>query len=163
MEAFEKSLRMQEKLGDIRGKAVTLANIGGVHQRQGNWQEALQALEQSLAYHGQVGDTLGMAATLNTLGGVQRRLGDLDGAYRSYARAKNLMQSSGDLLCVTVPAHNMALIHEERGEYREALRILEEVVGIDKRIGHPDLRQDLEAFGRIREKLDRQRDPPPAG
>jgi hypothetical protein len=56
----------------------------------------------------------------------------------------------------------MALIHEERGEYREALGLMEEVISIDKRIGHPDLRHDLETFGRIREKLDRQRDQRPS-
>jgi hypothetical protein len=56
----------------------------------------------------------------------------------------------------------MAVIHEERGEYREALHRIEEVIAIDKRIGHPDLRQDLETFGRIREKLDRQRDEHPS-
>jgi len=101
---------------------------------------------------------MGMATTLNTLGFVQRRFGDLDGAYQRYARARDLMQASGDPLRVTIPVYNMALIHEERGEYREALSRMEEVIAIDKRIGHPDLRQDLETFGRIREKLDRQRD-----
>ena len=101
---------------------------------------------------------MGTATTLNTLGFVQRRLGDLDGAYQRYAKAKGLIEERGDLLRVTIPVHNMALIHEERGEYREALRLMEEVISIDKRIGHPDLRQDLETFGRIREKLDRQRD-----
>jgi hypothetical protein len=55
----------------------------------------------------------------------------------------------------------MALIHEDRGEYRDALRCMEEVIAIDKRIGHPDLRQDLETFGRIRQKLDRDRDHDP--
>jgi hypothetical protein len=68
------------------------------------------------------------------------------------------MLQLGDHLRVTVPIHNMAMIHEERGEYRDALRLMQEVINIDKRIGHPDLKQDLETFGRIREKLDRERD-----
>ncbi len=104
-----------------------------------------------------------MATTLNALGLVQRRLGDLDGAYQRYARAKELMEGSGDPLRATIPTHNMALIHEERGEFREALRLMDEVISIDKRIGHPDLRQDLETFGRIRGKLDRQRNQLPSG
>src|SRR2546425_83396 len=158
MEAFGKGLEIQEKLGDILGKAVTLANIAGIHQRQGSWREARELLEQSLALYEMVGDAMGKAATLNTLGFVQRRLGDLDGAYQRYAGAKDLLQGVGDVLRVTIPIHNMALIHEERGEYREALRLMEEVISIDKRIGHPDLRRDLQTFGRIREKLDRRRD-----
>jgi hypothetical protein len=104
-----------------------------------------------------------MAVTLNSLGLVQRRLGDLEGAYQRYATARGLIEASGDLLRTTIPIHNMALIHEERGAYREALGLMEQVIAIDKRIGHPDLRQDLETFGRIRAKLDRDRDQPPSG
>lgn len=158
LEAFERSLQMQERLGDILGKAATLTNIGSIHQRQGHWHEALQRFQQSLGFYEAAGNTLGMATTLNALGLIQRHVGDLDGAYQSYARAKDLMLILGDDLRVTIPIHNMAMIHEERGEYRDALRLMEEVISIDKRIGHPDLRQDLETFGRIREKLDRQRD-----
>jgi hypothetical protein len=52
----------------------------------------------------------------------------------------------------------MALIHEERNEWRDALRLMEQVISIDKRIGHPDLKQDMEVFRRIRLKLDAERD-----
>ena len=158
MAAFERSLELQERLGDAAGRAVTLANIGGVHQRQGRWDEARKSLENSVELQEAAGGVSALAATLNALGFVLRRLGDADGAYRRYARAKELIEKQGDLLHVTIPAHNMALIHEERGEHREALRLMEEVIAIDKRIGHPDLRGDLETFGRIREKLDRERD-----
>jgi tetratricopeptide (TPR) repeat protein len=156
LEAFEQSLGLQERLGDAAGKAVTLANIGGIHQRQERWAEARAALERSLELQEPAGAAA--AATLNTLGNVLRRLGDAESAYRRYAEAKEIMERQGDLLHLTVPAHNLALIHEERGEYREALRLMEEVIAVDKRIGHPDLRADLETFGRIREKLDRERD-----
>jgi tetratricopeptide (TPR) repeat protein len=158
MAAFQASLRIQEKVGDPAGKAVTLANIGGIHQRRENWHEASQVLEESLGLYESAGDDMGLATTLNTLGFVLRRSGDPDGAYRRYARAKELIERQGNLLLATIPAHNMALIHEERGEYREALGLMEEVIAIDKRIGHPDLRRDLETFGRIRAMLDRERD-----
>jgi tetratricopeptide (TPR) repeat protein len=162
IEAFETSLQIQEQLGETPGRAVTVANIGGIHLRRQSWPEALQCLEQALALYEKAEDAIGMATTLNNLGLVQRRLGDLDGAYQRYARTRDLMKASGDLLRATIPVHNMALIHEEKGEYREALRLMEEVVAIDKRIGHPDLRQDLETFGRIRAKLDRERDRRPS-
>jgi len=163
MEAFERSLQIQESLGEMPGRAVTLANIGGIHLRRRSWQEALHSLEQALVLYEKAGDSIGMATTLNNLGLVQRRLGDLDGAYQRYARTRELVEASGDLLRATIPVHNMALIHEDKGEYREALRLMEEVVAIDKRIGHPDLRQDLETFKRIRAKLDLERDRRPSG
>ena len=54
--------------------------------------------------------------------------------------------------------YNMAMIHEDQGNYREALRLLEQVIELDRRIGHPDLRRDMETFRRVRQNLDAGRD-----
>jgi hypothetical protein len=43
MDALQESLEIQERLDDHRGKAVTLANIGGIRLRRESWPEALQA------------------------------------------------------------------------------------------------------------------------
>jgi hypothetical protein len=61
-------------------------------------------------------------------------------------------------LRATVTMHNMAMTPEEQGDYREALRLLEHVIELGCRIGHPDLRRDIQTFGRVRQKLDAERD-----
>ncbi|MBI4839466.1 MAG: tetratricopeptide repeat-containing protein [candidate division NC10 bacterium] len=58
----------------------------------------------------------------------------------------------------TVAMYNMAIVHEDQGNYREALRLLGQVIEMDRRIGHPDLRRDMETFRRVRQKLDAERD-----
>src|SRR5437870_3752668 len=112
LELYHRALALQREAGDQTWVAMILGNVA----------EAREVLEQGLALYEMVGDAMGRAATINTLGFVQRRLGDLEGAYQRYAGAKDLLQGLGDVLRVTILIHNMALIHEERGEYREALR-----------------------------------------
>ena len=50
-----------------------------------------------------------------------------------------------------------ALMDEERGEHGGSLGLMEEVIAIDKRIDHPDLRHDAGDARRIRAKLDGHR------
>lgn len=94
-------------------------------------------------------DQVAVASTLENLGGVHQGKGQ-DQA--------DLLQAQGDHLRPTVALFNMAMVHEEQGNYREALRLLEDVIALDRRSGHSDLKRDMEAFGRIREKLDAERD-----
>jgi hypothetical protein len=62
------------------------------------------------------------------------------------------------LLHVTVLMHNLAIVHEEKGEFRKALSLLEEVISLDKRMGNPDLKRDMLTFRRIRRRMSLERD-----
>jgi tetratricopeptide (TPR) repeat protein len=156
-ESYGKALGLQEAAGDRLGQSVTLANLASLHQRRGEWNEATNRYRQSLSLMGEE-DRPRRAAALNGLGFVRKKAGDLDEALAAYKEALGLLEATGDLLRSSVVLHNMALIYEERRGWREALRLLEQVIAIDKRIGHPDLKQDMEAFRRIRVKLDAERD-----
>ncbi|MEE8229738.1 MAG: tetratricopeptide repeat protein, partial [candidate division NC10 bacterium] len=83
---------------------------------------------------------------------------DLDGAQETYERAIQILREQDDLLRLTVPMHNLAIIYEEKGEYRKALSLLEDVISLDKRMGHPDLKRDMLAFRRIRRRMSMERD-----
>jgi hypothetical protein len=87
---------------------------------------------------------------------VQRKLGNLPDAQASYARARDLAAAAADARRASVAMESMAILHEERREYREALRILEleAVARIDERLGHADLAQDREALERVRAKVE---------
>ena len=85
-------------------------------------------------------------------------MGQLHQALAAYQEALKLLHQIGDSLRATVAMYNMAVVHEDQGNYREALRLLEQVIELDRRIGHPDLRRDMETFRRVRQKLDAERD-----
>lgn len=156
-ESFGRSLAIHEKAEDMLGQSITLANLASLHQRLGEWDQATVRYREGLSLMGEK-DRQRRAATLNGLGFVRRKAGDLEEAMAAYKEALRLLEESGDVLRSSVILHNMALILEERNEWREALRLMEQVIAIDKRIGHPDLKQDMEVFRRIRSRLDAERD-----
>jgi len=156
--AWGKCLALHEGAGDLTGQAITLGNLGSLAQRQSQWTDALTRYEKSLALYHKCGDALGEATIHNNLGFVHKQLGHLDQALAAYQEGLKLLHQMGDSLRSTVALHNMAVVHEEQGNYREALRLLEQVIELDRRIGHPDLRRDMETFRRVRQKLDAERD-----
>jgi tetratricopeptide (TPR) repeat protein len=122
--------------------------------------EAQDYLERAARIQEELGDAQACAGTLNVLGTVQKNLGNLPGALAAYARTRDLMAAAGDEARATVATYNMAILHEERREYREALALLEEVVRIETRLGHPDLPHDREALERVRRKAKTERSAP---
>lgn len=114
--------------------------------------------ERSLPLYRQAGNPLGEATIQNNVGFVQKHLGHLDKAIAAYQQALKLLEGMGDSLRATVAMYNIAVIYEDQENYREALRLLEQVIELDRRIGHPDLRRDMETFRRVRQKLDVGRD-----
>jgi tetratricopeptide (TPR) repeat protein len=67
-------------LGDRRGEAGALTNLGTVRSLTGDYQGAARDLEQALANYRDLGDRLGQANALTSLGTVQRLTGDFQGA-----------------------------------------------------------------------------------
>ena len=114
--------------------------------------------ERSIPLYRQASDPLGEATIHNNVGFVQKQLGHLDKAIAAYQQALARLETMGDSLRATVTIYNLAMIYEDQGNYREALRLLEQVIELDRRLGHPDLRRDMESFRRIRQKLDAGRD-----
>jgi tetratricopeptide (TPR) repeat protein len=64
---WEQSLELDERIGDVRGKAATLGNMAGVIAQQGDIERAIALWEQSLEILERIGDVGGKAATLANL------------------------------------------------------------------------------------------------
>ncbi len=151
--AFRMSQGLQESLGERLALSITLGNIGSVLHAEGRLREAQDSLERSARLQEELGEAQACASTLSLLGTVQKTLGNLSAALATYARARDLMAAAGDESRAALAMYNMAIIHEDRQEYGAALRLLEDVVRIDRRLRHPDLHQDQEALQRVRLKL----------
>ncbi|TEU16717.1 MAG: tetratricopeptide repeat protein, partial [Anaerolineales bacterium] len=68
IEYYERSLAIDEKVGDEHGMSPTLNNLGSVYRDKGEWERAIEYYERSLAIDEKVGDEHGMSPTLNNLG-----------------------------------------------------------------------------------------------
>ena len=49
--------------------------------------------------------------------------------------------------------YNVAMIHRAQGELGRAVAELEQVVELDRQVGHPDLQSDTEMLDRVRQEL----------
>jgi hypothetical protein len=52
-----------------------------------------------------------------------------------------------------VTRYNVAMIHRAQGELGRAVAELEQVVELDRQVGHPDLQSDTKMFHRVHQEL----------
>jgi tetratricopeptide (TPR) repeat protein len=83
----EEALALLRALGDTRGIAASLDNLGLVAQAQGDYTRAATLHEEALALLRALGDTRDIAASLANLGAVAGRQGD-------HGRAADLLEQS---------------------------------------------------------------------
>ena len=59
----------------------------------------------------------------------------------------------GDRAVEAVTRYNVAMIHRAQGELDRSVAELEQVVELDRQVGHPDLQSDTEMLHRVRQEL----------
>lgn len=75
------------QLGQTRGEADVLCQLGAVRRLTGDYQEAVANLVKALELYEEVDDDLGQADSLQNLGTVQQLTGEYRSATVSLARA----------------------------------------------------------------------------
>lgn len=71
-EFYRGALAVKRYIGDERGEAETLMQLGRLYERQGGWRRALVHYTASLEKHRRIGDRFGEARILNNMGVVYR-------------------------------------------------------------------------------------------
>jgi Tetratricopeptide repeat len=74
-------------------------------------------------------------------------------ALEHYGRALPILREVGDRAGEAVTRYNVAMIHRAQGELGRAVAELEQVVELDRQVGHPDLQSDTEMLHRVRQEL----------
>jgi hypothetical protein len=95
MGLYEQSLAIQDSLGDVRGKSVTLANMANLLANNGRHDQALQLYQDSLAISVQLGDQWGIANVLRMMAPLQFSLGDPETALHNARESLRLLQAMG--------------------------------------------------------------------
>jgi tetratricopeptide (TPR) repeat protein len=84
---------------------------------------------------------------------VYHGLGEPQRALEYYREALPITRAVGDRAGEAVTRYNMAMIHRAQGELGRAVAELEQVVELDRQVGHPDLQSDTEMLHRVRQEL----------
>ena len=77
-------LELEEKIGNVQGKATTLHQLAGIYANQGDVEKAIAFYQQSLELQEKIGDVQGKATTLHNLAGIYANQGDVEKAIALY-------------------------------------------------------------------------------
>jgi tetratricopeptide (TPR) repeat protein len=93
---FQNAYTLYEEIGDERGRAEMLNNLGAVHTQEEQWDKASQAFNDAMAAFESLEDLDGQAQTLGNLGTMYRHQGDTEAAVQHLKQASDLFHETGD-------------------------------------------------------------------
>ncbi len=155
---YLKAAEIYSQLGDRKGEATVLNNLGGVYFSQGQYVEALKAYERALTAVNITGDAPEQATTLSNIAFVYRTQADalktkdsgqeigrnpvLIESQRQYLkaldfyqRALTIIQQVGDLKSEGTTLNNIGGIHISLGRYTDALQAYNRALAIYEKLG----------------------------
>jgi len=135
--AYEEALGIFRSLGDRRGTAAALGNLGVLARNREDDESAYRLLQESLTILRALGDSASMALRLSMLGFLARGRGD-PGAAREYLReAVDLAHRIGHQRNGAYALAITAGFAGELGDYEFSLRTYAVVAEIQRRLGTP--------------------------
>lgn len=119
--AFSATRDVWRQMGDARGEAGALMDMGVAHQRMGNLADAQAAYEESLILFEQLGDNSGKAKVLGNLAMLMKRRGAADQAESLLQQAADLFYALGNEEYEADTLRVLAQVQLQRGQWMDAL------------------------------------------
>ncbi len=132
-ESFDEARSLAEDLGDRRGEARGVLELGVIEYRQGDFDVARASFERALGIVGDADQSI-VARILNALGILEWQAGNLDAAADLYRRSREAYEAVGDAAGVAGALNNLGILRWQRddvdgalADYADALRLSEEL------------------------------------
>jgi len=132
-ESFDEAGVLSEDLGDVRGQARAVFELGVLEYRRGDFDAAKASYERALALAGSSDEDLG-ARILNALGILEWQAGHLAEAADLYGRSREAYERAGDSAGVAGAINNLGILRWQQEDvdgalshYADALRLSEEL------------------------------------
>ncbi len=130
---YTQSLAISEQLGDQRGIALVLKNIGIIYKEQGDYPRALDYYTQSLAISEQLGDQQGIAGALQNIGIIYKVQGDYTKALDYYTQSLAIAKQSGFDGMARLLA-NIGNVYNIQSDYPKALDYYTQSLAISEQL-----------------------------
>jgi class 3 adenylate cyclase/tetratricopeptide (TPR) repeat protein len=122
------SLPLFEELGDLRGQATALNNLGIEAYYEGDWVKALDVYERSRALFERIGDVTSVAMAKNNIGEILSDQGALDEAQRLFTETREACDAAGHRALSTLAHANAGRAAARAGRLDEAEALLNEAL-----------------------------------
>jgi tetratricopeptide (TPR) repeat protein len=155
-EYFTQAAVIRREIGDMRGLAGSLSNLGNAHRHRSRHDDALKCLYEALALRTETGDQRGEAVTLNRIGAVHRDLGRFDESLDFLRRSLAIRRQIGDRHGEGFALHSIAATLEHLGLFDDAIDAYRDSLvarrAVNDRRGEAEL---LHCLGKIMFRLDK--------
>ena len=132
---LQQSLNVQERIGDIQGKATTLNSMASIVAQQGDIERALSLWRESLGATKRIGDVQGEAATLSNMASIVAQQGDIERALSLWQGSLDTQERIGDIKGKAATLNRMAFVVAQQGDIERALSLWQESLDSQERIG----------------------------
>jgi len=132
---FTDSLSLCRDLGDARGIALSLGNLGLLATGQGALEEGIPLLEESLMLLRELGDRERIASALSNLGAAALQAGNSERAEAALQESLQLRRELNDRPAVAASLTALARAAVSRGDRKMATALLAEALTLSRELG----------------------------
>lgn len=129
------SLDLFTGLGDRRGIALTLLQLGAVAQHRRDLADANRLFMESLERYREVEDPWGHATALTYLGEVARNQGDDDTAASYYEESLIIARKAGLQSAIAISLGQLGAVSLRQGNHRRGATLYREALILNRRLG----------------------------
>nr|WP_297786322.1 tetratricopeptide repeat protein [uncultured Allomuricauda sp.] len=155
---FEETRKASDKLGDDKGLAVSLGLLGASHEKQGEYEDALQDQRRSLELFQKLGDVHGVAITNENIGSIYEDLEEFGLAYEYFKKAYEQLKGLRTTEEINV-LNNIGDSFRKRSDYPPALEYTTKALELAKELNdlhqlesaHKDLSKTYALMGTYKE------------
>ena len=122
---YERSLEISQRIGNKRGEANCLNNLGTFYGHQKNYKMAMKYLEKSIKIKEALRDMRGLAVSLKNMGRVYLMLDEVEKAKAYGERSLKIAEEIGYPENIKRSTDLLAQVHKKLGNYKLALEMYE--------------------------------------
>jgi len=131
----QKSLEIQQKIGDRNREGLSLLNLGNVYNSLGEYEQAIGFHQKSLEIQQEIGDRNREGLSLMNLGNAYNYLGEYQRAIDYLQRSLKIQQEIGDHYGEGSSLNNLGNAYNCLGEYQRAIDFYQKSLEIQQKIG----------------------------
>ncbi|HEU0116092.1 MAG TPA: tetratricopeptide repeat protein, partial [Thermomicrobiales bacterium] len=146
----DQALAHYRAVGDRRGEATALFNLGIAAERQAEYRRSIACYEEGVAIVRELGDRHRLAKGLNGLGLAVANAGDAARGEALLEESLAIKREIGDRKGIAVALTNLAVMAYERGDLDRAIAWLEQSLEIDRELANqPGIADNLDNLGGV--------------
>jgi adenylate cyclase len=150
LDYYQRSLKIYEEIGDKKGIANSLNNIGMIYKAQSKYPKALNYYQRSLKIAEEIGDKKGIASALISIGNIYNAQSNYPKALDYYQRSLKIYEEIGNKQGISSALNNIGVIYRTQNNYPKALDYYQRSLKIYEETGNkPGISSSLNNIGTI--------------